>query len=380
MTMNRYNPFTYLAVGKKNTKLYTFDVFSGVVTDVGVPAYADGYDALAFRWKTGLLYAMSQKDNSLALIIDPKNKTITPKSVTGLPSQSGTWVLGAMTTDGDGYIITGSSVGDKGAELQVASEPIKAIAQNPPGGGSWYDWSYHPKDGRLYAVDGKDGALLYANPAANPQKTVLKENVFPKAEAGATGDATYSALFFDNVGWLYAIDNAGNVFKTDLRASTASKPIGKDDVRTAERVGKGKVPVKTLDIRDAAGDVQEQKKPPEYEVIPAKDKLRQPPWTEWDEQLKANRVVFSFRVTLGPAEWDVHRWRILFRQIKDAKVVCTAADTKVEEVPGWHVLDSQKDRLLPKGQTLDVDLQVKIPEKNNPDLKKLPGLQARRLG
>ncbi|MET9885218.1 hypothetical protein ABZZ20_19220 [Streptomyces sp. NPDC006430] len=144
---------------------------------------------------------MSKKGSDTLLVIDPVKKTITPQKVAGLPANN--WVLGAVTPDGDKMVICGLA-NSKSAVLDLTADPVTATLQNPPGAGGWYDWSYHPVDGRLYAVDGKDGSLLYADPSKDPQKVVLKEGVFPEAQAGSSGFASHSAVFFEERGRLTA--------------------------------------------------------------------------------------------------------------------------------------------------------------------------------
>lgn len=375
----QYNPFTYLAVGQKPTHLRKFFALSGDIEPVAKTEFADGFDALAYRWKDGLLYAMSRKSNTTLVVIDPAKGKVSTKAVEGMPSQGGTWVLGAMHPDGDRYVITGSDPNSSGAVLDLSSDPVKATAQNAPGGGGWYDWAYHPADGRLYAVDGSDGALLYADPDRTPQKTVLKTGVFPKVTK-----YRYTALFFDKVGWLYAIDTDGNVFRTDLRSSTASKPITPEKVTAAVRVGGGPINVDGLDVVDAGGDITEQKIDPVYaRLVTPSQTLR----GKWDEEHPKKVTVFSFRVTLcaklhkGNKPVAVRKWRLLFdRASADDTVVCPAAKVTIRHADNSHVLDTPgEDHFIEAGQELPVDLQVKVPREHKVNLTKLSRLTAHRI-
>ncbi|GGT53567.1 DUF6923 family protein [Streptomyces purpureus] len=383
MAAKRYNRFTYLAIGDAPTSLYTFDVLTGDVTKTDMPEYNNGYDALAYSWPKGLLYAMSRKEQSTLLVIDPSTKTITPQKVTGLPENN--WMLGAVSPDGNKMVICGLP-NTKSAVLDLTANPVTATLQNPPGTGGWYDWAYHPVDGRLYAVDGKNGALLWADPTRNPQKVELKENVFPKAQAGSSGFASYSAVFFEEHGRLYAFDNAGNVYRVDLRASTREKPIDSTLIGTAERVGRGKIDVDKLDIRDAGGDVTEQKLPPAYEAIQFEQKPRQE--NPWEEPINGKpMLVYSFEVTLTAKLTQtgkpvpVKKWRILFDEVPGSVVKTEAAKVTKARQDHRFILDTPgDDHLIAAGKSLKVHLRLYVP-KETPLEKplKLGNLAARRL-
>ncbi|MCJ1676125.1 hypothetical protein MTF65_01845 [Streptomyces sp. APSN-46.1] len=181
MTAKCYNRFTYLAIGDAPTSLYTFDVLAGDVAKTEVAPYNDGYDALAYSWSKGLFYAMSRKDSNTLPVVDPVNKTVTPQKVAGLPENN--WVLGAVSPDGGKMVMCGLPH-SRSAVLDLTANPITATLQNPPGTGGLVRLGLPPRRRRLYAVDGKNGALLLADPTKNPQKVELKEKVFPKAQAG----------------------------------------------------------------------------------------------------------------------------------------------------------------------------------------------------
>lgn len=377
MKGERFNPYTYLAVGERPTSLYTFDLLTGQLRPTKTRTHRNGFDALAYRWKDGLLYAMDRATGTL-LAIDPEKGVVNPRKTVGLPLPRNYWALGAMAPDGDHYVITSADADDKGAVLDLSADPITVKETSPPGDGGWYDWAFHPVDERLYAVDGQTGALLYADPSKTPQKTVLAAGVFPKAQAGNAGYATYSALFFDSAGWLYAIDNAGNVYKTDLTASTRGHLISGSDAKPAERVGRVPVAARDLDIRDAAGDVGTPKVSPQYEEIPVRQVLRRKPWEQWDASGPV--LVSSFRVTLTADSTAVRKWRVFFDAVKNAKVITQAANVSVSEVDGHFVLDTPgEDHLINQGSSLDVDLQVIIPKSGKADLPELPNLGARRI-
>ncbi|MGY1436357.1 DUF6923 family protein [Streptomyces reniochalinae] len=381
MSTPRYNRFTYLAIGEGPTSLYAFDAFTGDVNKTKVPDYADGYDALGYSWPKGRLYAMSRKSSNTLVVIDPVAGTLTTQQVSQLSANH--WVLGAITPDGDKLVISGDGHAS-GAVLDLTADPVTALAQKPPGYGGWYDWAYHPVDERLYAVDGDTGALMYADPTKDPQKVVLKTEAFPKAKG--PGRASYSAVFFEENGWFYAFDNAGNVYKLDLSSSTKADPIPPSAIGTAVTVGRGPINVNDLNVRDAGGDVKKMVNPPSYEALVVNQVLRSP--NPWEEQLNGKpMLVYSFRVNITAKlkhtgeDVDVRKWRIFFDDVPGSEPKTTAATVTKNKEQGLWVLDTPgENHLITKGQTLPVDLLLYVPKETPlPKPYALGNLGARRL-
>ncbi|MEU4801693.1 WD40 repeat domain-containing protein [Actinosynnema sp. NPDC023587] len=371
----RYNPVTYVAVGDRDTVLYSFDPFTGSVVKTGVPAFPNGYDALGHDWTSGKLYGVSgvsSGEDTTLVVIDPAKSELTTRTVSGIGGT--TWVLGAVANDGQSLVLGSADGTAKGAVVDLRN--FTAQRTKPAGDGGWYDWAYHPADGRLYAADGDTGDLLYADPDHDPQKTVLARAVFPKAQGGRR--PTYSAAFFQQGGWFHTFDTAGNVYRLDLSASTAQKPVTEQDVKPAKQVGNVPIQVEGLAVKDAAGDVIKAG-PPAYQALTITQKFR----GTWGT---APEVYYSFGLTITatvpgkkPTPVAVDRWRILFDTFPHfTKVIVSGAD------PSTHgkqiVVDSQPGQKLAPGESRNVDLQVVLTAPLPvPPEPRLDNLEARNL-
>jgi hypothetical protein len=264
--------------------------------------------------------------------------------------------------------------------VNVAADPPTITKLKPAGAGGWYDWAYHPQDGRLYAVDGDDGSLLHLDQSADPLKKVLVKGCFPKAEAPKQGErGLYSAVFFNTAGHLYAVDTAGNVNKLDLTASTQSKPLTGDDLRetTSTRVGGGKIQVDDLQVQDSAGQVLHQEIPEQYDRIGAEIKPRDDhpyqtndPAPGWD---------YSYRLTLTARQTDVRKWRVTFDLPAHAQIKTWGMS--IEHHDGHQAyLHSQEDRLIPAGKSQIFDFILWVPKDEQLPTMELRNVHAVRLG
>lgn len=225
--MGQCHSYTYTAVGKYNTKLYRTNPLTGESTDTGI-VWDKGFDAMGYSILTDRLYAIS-RDNFDMLIIDPNTPTGNIKRVP-VTDEQGTdmrgnnyWEQGDVTPDGKTYILSGA--GNKaGASIDLTAPVPKATWITTPGGGNWWDWAVHPKDGQLYMADNR--TLKAASAKVSPFE--VRHEVFP----GPRG--SYRSNFFDEVGNLYAIDEGGTVVQLGLTASTTpGTPINKEQVGTA---------------------------------------------------------------------------------------------------------------------------------------------------
>lgn len=364
----------YLAVGRTQTRIYRFDPIDGDTRVVQkVAAYPAGYTAMGAQYRGDnrepLLLAVS--DNKL-VTIDVEAGTVRDEVVQGLPNGQ-KWFDGDMDDDGKNLFVV-SGPDEPSYMIDVTAKT--AVAGNPPGGGRWDDFAHHPRDGRLISVEGDNGDLLHIDPQKKPMKTVLKERVFPHAEASSSAGSrrSYSATFFDNDGNFYAVDSAGNVNHLDLTGNTVPDH--------AKRIGRGKIPVDDLEVMNGAGRITPLPVLPSYDDIVVTKKFNRS-WDNYDPQGK----VYSFELTLkavskssGEAE-DVRKFRISFD-------LPTTAGTKVEAW-GVHVIygggkayiDALADQLLPAGGSRPLTVQITV----TGDPQKLPreypldGLKATRL-
>ncbi|MGA5134549.1 DUF6923 family protein [Streptomyces olivoreticuli] len=240
--------YVYLAVGRQQTRLYRFDPVDWDIALVDkVPAYKGYYAAMGER--DGKLYAMSGQD---LVTVNPEGGAPSAQHVAGL-RVTGTWFCGDVKPDGSTLIVCAGPA-DPAYEINLGSKAATAL--NPAGAGRWDDWSYHPNDGRLYAVEGDNGDLLHMDFSRSPAKVVLKRAVFPPAEQSSSGGRkSYSAVFFDESGNFYAIDSKGNANVLDLTASTKSKPATKESIGTSRRLSDTPLPVGDLEVLNAAGMV-----------------------------------------------------------------------------------------------------------------------------
>jgi hypothetical protein len=370
------NSYTYLAVGSTNTTLYTLNPYSGLVAKVdSTKPYAAGYDALALRTKDGKLYAMKQQSDTMLVIDAATGNTLTETELHGMPDRGGSsYTNGDFEPDGDTYIIA-SGPQQPAVRVNVAADPPTVTKLNPAGAGGWYDWAYHPKDGRLYAVDGDDGSLILIDQSANPLKKVLVKGCFPKAEATEPGErGLYSAVFFTTAGHLYAVDTAGNVNKLDLTGSTQSRPVTGDDLRGVQsgRVGGGRLKLDGLQVQDSAGRVLHQEIKEQYDWIDAKIVLMDGHPYETDDP--APGLEYNYRLTLTARQTDVHRWRVTFEMPANWLIKSWGTDIDINYGKGHQAyIEPKEEGLIPAGKSQDFYFGLWAPKKD------LQHLQAVRL-
>lgn len=358
----RGNAFTYLAVGATDTALHTLNPYSGLVAKIeNATPYAAGYDAMALRVKDNRLYAMKQQSDTMLVIDATTGKVLAEKKLNGMPDRNGSsYTNGDFEPDGDTYIIA-SGPQQPAVRVDVTADPPSVAKLNPAGPGGWYDWAFHPNDAQLYAVDGDDGALIRIDMSANPLKQILAVDCFPKAAAltpGARG--LYSAIFFDSVGNLYAVDTAGNVNKLDLTASTKSKPVTKESLQGVKsvQVGGGRLKLDGLEVQDAAGQVFHQDIPEGYDWIGAKIVPRTDhPVETWEPE---HGWEYSYRLTLTAKKTDVHQWRATFDLPPSARLKTTSMEIKYHDGRQAY-LHSKEDRLIKAGQSQDFDFLLWVP-------------------
>jgi hypothetical protein len=299
-----------------------------------------------------------------------------------MPDRAGaSYSNGDFEPDGDTYIIA-SGPNQPAVRVNVAADPPTVTALNPAGAGGWYDWAYHPQDGRLYAVDGDDGSLLHLDPSANPLKKVLAMGCFPKAEAPKQGErGLYSAVFFNTAGHLYAVDTAGNVNKLDLTASTQSKPLTGDDLRETKsaRVGGGKIQVDDLQVQDSAGQVLHQEIKEHYDWIDAKI-------TPWDNSPQESSDYpepgweYSYWLTITAGRTDVRQWRAIFEIPADAVLGTWGID--IETRDGREVYlhsDRDRDYVIPAGESEKFKFTVWVPREEKLPSQEIQHVLAVRL-
>jgi hypothetical protein len=372
----RGNAYTYLAVGVTDTTLYTLNPYTGLVAKVeNATPYAAGYDALALRVKDGKLYAMKRQSDTMLTIDAATGKVLAETELRGMPDRGGSsYTNGDFEPDGDTYIIA-SGPQQPAVRVNVAADPPTVTKLHPAGAGGWYDWAYHPKDGRLYAVDGDDGSLIHIDQSANPLKKVLAKGCFPKAEATKPGErGLYTAVFFDTAGHLYAVDTAGNVNKLDLTGSTQSKPVTGDDLRTVQssRVGGGKLKLDGLQVRDSAGQVLHQEIKEQYDWIDAKIAIENGHPYETDDP--APGWVYNYSVTLTARQTDVHRWRVTFDLPANWLIRSWGTDVDINYGEGRQAYIEPKEAgLIPAGKSQDFLFGLWAPKND------LQHLQAVRL-
>jgi hypothetical protein len=376
----RGNAYTYLAVGTTNTALHTLNPYSGLVAEVDKTSqYQAGYDALALRVKDGRLYAMKQRSDTMLVIDAASGKVLQEKELTGMPDRGGSsYANGAFEPDGDTYIIA-SGPQQPAVRVDVAADPPRVTQLNPAGPGGWYDWAYHPHDAQLYAVDGDDGSLIRIDTSANPIKKVLAKGCFLKAEAHKEGDrGLYTAVFFDSLGNLYAVDTAGNNNKLDLTASTKGKPVTEEGLRNvkAVRVGEGRLKLQGLQVQDAAGEVLHQNIKENYKWIDHKLVSRTP---EPHRTYEPDGWEYSFRLTLTAGKTEVRQWRATFDLPPNAEIRTTSM--KIEHHDGRQAyLDSQADRLIKAGESQDFDFLLWVPKNDKLPSDTLEHLNVVRVG
>ena len=363
----------YLAVGRTHTRIYRFDPIDGDTRVVeNVLPYEAGYTAMGAQYlgddKEPLLLAVS--GNKL-ITIDVAAGTLKEQVIDGLPE--GPWFDGDMDPDGK-TLFAVSNPGTPSYAIDVAAG--KATSRNAPGGGRWDDFAYHPKNGRLYSVEGDDGDLLLIDPSCQPMKTVLKQGVFPSAQASTAAGSrkAYSATFFDQDGNFYAVDSAGNVNHLDL--TTATIPDH------SQRIGRGRVPVGNLEIMNGAGRITPLPVPPSYDEITVTKKFNR----TWENSEPRGRV-YSFDLTLtaigkdsGTAE-DVRKFRISFDLPTDKGAKAEASGVEVIAQDGKAYLDSVGDQFLAAGTSRPITVLITVPgdPARLPQEYPLDGLRATRL-
>ncbi|MER6013992.1 YncE family protein [Streptomyces bluensis] len=318
--------------------------------------------------KEPLLLAVS--GNKL-ITIDVAAGTLKEQVIDGLPD--GPWFDGDMDPDSKSLFVV-SNPDTPSYAIDIAAQ--KATPRNAPGGGRWDDFAYHPKSGRLYSVEGDNGDLLLIDPGRQPMKTVLKEKVFPPAQASSAAGSrkAYSATFFDQDGNFYAVDSAGNVNHLDL--TTGKVPDH------SQRIGRGRVPVGNLEIMNGAGRITPLPVPPSYDEIAVTKKFNR----AWETGEPHGRV-YSFDLTLtavskdsGTAE-DVRKFRISFDlpTVKGAKVEASGVDVITQD--GKAYLNSVRDQFLAAGTSRPITVLITVPgdPARLPQEYPLDGLRATRL-
>lgn len=163
-------PFTYLSIPReskepyKSTRLYRFHRVTGQVEHVtNVDVYATGYDAIAYRPKDGLLYAMDVAADmrDKLVVINPVKGAISTHHVRDVPSEEMAFALGDVAPDGDTYVVCCGPTSPTVEIDLTRHDDYKATSTGGvPGSGGDYDWAFHPKDELLYAIDGDTGDLL----------------------------------------------------------------------------------------------------------------------------------------------------------------------------------------------------------------------------
>ncbi|WP_026923707.1 hypothetical protein [Glycomyces arizonensis] len=364
----------YLAVGRKNTRIYRFDPIDGDTRVVGnVPPYESGYTAMGAQYrgenKEPLLFAVS---GDKLITIDVEAGTLDSHVVEDLPGHE-TWFDGDMSGDGKTLFVAGDGNGPSYSIDVVAK---KAATGHKPGGGRWDDFARHPKDDRLISVEGDNGDLLHVDQSKDPMKTVLKQQVFKPAEAsGSAGSRrSYSAMFFDQIGNFYAVDSAGNVNHLDMTKS--------DIPEKAERIGNGKIPVDGLEVMNGAGLIAEMRIKPSYDEIVIGKKFN----TSWESSAPRGKV-YSFELTVKAVtkstneNSDLHRFRISFDLPTVEGVKVDASGVDVLYADGKAYVDSKTDQFLKGGESRPIAVQITVPGDPGvlPHEYPLNGLRATRL-
>jgi hypothetical protein len=368
---SKYQPFVYLAVAPDrfkpyvNTDLYTFHVVSASLSRVdGIDSYAAGYDALAYRPADGRLYGMdcSAPEHSTMVVIDPAKKSIAKVPVKDVPTQTIPFVCGDIAADGKTYVASGSAE-SASVDIDVTAESVAAAPHAAPGAGGDYDWAVHPKDERLYAVDGDNGSLMCFGPPEHKPE-VLKKEAFPKAdgpEGTGTSRPVYGAVFFSEAGWLFAIDSAGNAYKVDLTKSEASSPIKGDAVPPSEEVGGGKIPdADKIRVIDAAGGYDDVVNPV-WDFLIITSERRGKPWADGNGFMYSWRLSLTARHPKTGEEKDVKTYRIMFDLDEHAEMKEFSDLTLVQQAGGKIILETHKDHFIAKGATILIDIEFKVP-------------------
>ncbi|MFH9985248.1 DUF6923 family protein [Streptomyces luteogriseus] len=369
------NRKVYLAVGRTDTRLYRFDPIDGDVRVIGnVPAYPSGYTAMGAQYRGDghepLLHAVG--GNKL-VTMDAEEGTLTDAVVEGLPSGR-TWYDGDIAADGTSLLV----VSDPNVPSYTIDVTAKtASAGKLPGSGRWDDYSFHPKNGWLYAVEGDNGDLLHIDQAKEPMKQILRQAVFPPAEAsGSDGSRkAYAAAFFDQDGMFYVVDSAGNVCFLDL-----TDPDTIPD--KAQRID-GKIPVDGLEVMNGAGRITPLPIDPGYDYIVVDKQFK----TSWPAPWPVQGRVYSYTLTVTAASpsnpgdrRDVRKFRISFDLPSAEGAAVESSGVEVSEHGDGRVyVESIGDQLLPAGQSRPVDIQVTVPGSGLPTEFPLEGLKAARL-
>ncbi|WDO11358.1 hypothetical protein ME763_37185 (plasmid) [Streptomyces murinus] len=364
----------YLAVGRTNTWIYRFDPVDGDTRAVdGVPAYRPGYTAMGAQYRgedrEPLLYAAS---GNRLITIDVAAGTLRDDVVDGLPDGR-KWYDGDTSTDGKTLLVVG---GPEEPSYSIDVVAKKAVPGNRPGSGRWDDFAHHPKDGRLFSVEGDNGDLLVIDPTRNPMKTVLKRRVFHPAEASPSAGSrkSYSATFFDADGQFYALDSAGNVNHLDL--------TGESVPDHAKRIGGARIAIGDLEVVNGAGRITPLPVKPSYDET-AVTKTFRSAWDSYDPQGK----VYSFRLILkavskdGSKAEEVRRFRISFDLPTTTGTKVDASGVDIIYQDGKAYVDAKADQLLPAGQERPVDVQITMlgDPYELPHEYPLAGLKATRL-
>jgi hypothetical protein len=369
----------YIAVDRENTRLYSFNPMSGITRPVPkVLPYAPGYSAIGLRNKDKKIYGMNGKN---LIVVDPVSGAIEARPVSGFPDnmRAPVWFNGEFAADGNRLMVSAGDPTAPAYEIDVDKNHLQATALAPSGSGRWDDWVFHPIDKRLYSVEGDNGNLLFMNMngGASEMKTLLKSNVFPKAEAGAeTSRSAYAAMFFDNTGMFYAIDSRGNVNRVNLEKSTLQSPITGDLIGQSERVGGAPIDIDRLEVINAAGCIRHLELDPSYDMLKVLQTGRGSYASTWPVDAR----IYSYRLTLinNDSKRELRKFRIDFKLPQGGTVQSSGVDTRLH-AGNTVYLDSTGDQVLMPGHSRDIDIQITVPGKNLPEKAALEDLQASRL-
>ena len=372
---NACGEYVYVAASKKNTQLYRFNPLNGEVKVVdNVKSYPDGYTALGLRPADKKIYGMSF-DNLIT--IDPITGVIEKQKVQGLASNSA-WFNGDFEPDGKTLFVSTIAPNKPTWRIDVRQKPLKAEPFTATGGGRWDDWVFHPADKRLYSVDGDNGDLLVMDFNSKTElKTVLKQSVFPPAQASDQPSANrkaYSALFFDEKGVLYAIDSRGNVSSTDLRESTESSPVDASQIHSSEIVGGVPIDVNHLEVINAAGCIKELPVPPSYDNVSVSQHFN----TSWPVTWPLKGRMYSYDLDVNSGKDQLRKFRVSFKLAQQGEVASSGV-TLEKQTDDTIFLESKDDQVLPAEQNRKINIQVLVPGDNLPAAGELTGLFASAL-
>lgn len=369
-----YRDTVLINAGRTNTRLYELNPITGQIWRAEkVPEHAAGYTAMGWRQRDNTLWAMSGVD---LLKIAMDTGAIESYRLAGVREEMK--FDGEVSPDGNYFYVAGGNPALPVYRFNIGDDkPTLTLMKSSSGGGRWDDWCFNYKDGRMYAVEGDNGDLLYMDFDQNPMKQLLASNIFPTAERNSSGGRqSYAATFFDAAGTLYAIDSAGNAFSLDITKSTDSRPILGQDIRPAKPIGNGRVDVDDLEVLNAAGCVRPLTIKPSYESLEiSQESLGN--WSEWPDT-----TIYSIMLTVKNDDRITRKFRVSFDLPQGAEVT-QAADLTTEYHEGSVVyLKSRISQVLPAHQTREIALQVRVPGRvaAGETYEELQHLSVQRLG